>query len=892
MDYCNDITLNNNIIFCNIENGVYMWNSSNVPLVNNDISDNRNGISMDSCSNVTIYNNILSSNHYGVFVWICNNITLSNNTLSYNDLAGVDMTYCSNVAMLSNTFIHCGLVIYGVSLNHYNHTVVGNIVNGKPLRYIFNQTNTIIEDGGQVIVVYSQGIIIRNLDLSYASAGTEILFSSNVTIYSNIISGNHYGVVIVSCNDVTVHNNTISENYYGVLAIRCSNITVLNNTLSGNYYGVYMVSCSDVTVFLNKFIDNTNQAYDDGANSFDNGEVGNYWSDYTGVDSDGDGIGDTPYHIDDDSIDRYPLIKLVGLDTTPPVIEDVEYSPLYPTDVEDVTVSAIITDNVGITSVILSYYNECVWENVTMRLSNGFYVAVIPAMATGTTVTFVIYATDFSGNVASYAESYTVATVVGEGTYIVLNETETLNMTVIVNSSEPINVNVTMYENITELGYPAEELFNISYFKVLNKSLSIISNVTSTPKSNTTIHIRIYYTDEEITTLGVDESQLRMYFWNETEQEWQICEITGVNTEENYVWANVTHLTLFIVLSDITPPTSELAIGPYYVDETGNVYVTSNTEFTITASDAVSGVAQTYYRINGSDWGEYFGSFNLTGQDGTYIIDYYSVDLAGNDETPRSVTVILVSFKVNSYMTDSDFNPLSYFDVVFAKDKSGGYKLVATNPGQFYYSIEIVNNWPIAVNMTINVSIPEDFVLKGAVPIHVYLDGTDITDLCKIDGTRITVMNIPSGSMVYVNIHVDYGLKGALFGSLDEFELKGYIFDVVVSSSGGSPSVPGGGLIGTHDSSATLIAHQKKTTAIAGFVMDAYGNPIVGVMVELFNSNGNWIATAVTDENGFYYFIDIEPGDYVVQVTYNGQIYSQAITVAKNELAQVDFKIE
>lgn len=48
-------------------------------------------------------------------------------------------------------------------------------------------------------------------------------------------------------------------------------------------------------------------------NSWDNGEEGNYWSDYTGEDLDGNEIGDTPYLIPDKgkATDNYPLMKPV-----------------------------------------------------------------------------------------------------------------------------------------------------------------------------------------------------------------------------------------------------------------------------------------------------------------------------------------------------------------------------------------------------------------------------------------------------------------------------------------------------------------------------------------------------------------------------------------------------
>jgi hypothetical protein len=49
-----------------------------------------------------------------------------------------------------------------------------------------------------------------------------------------------------------------------------------------------------------------------GVNLWDNGVEGNYWSDYHGHDFDKNGIGDTPYIIDEIAEshpqDRYPLV--------------------------------------------------------------------------------------------------------------------------------------------------------------------------------------------------------------------------------------------------------------------------------------------------------------------------------------------------------------------------------------------------------------------------------------------------------------------------------------------------------------------------------------------------------------------------------------------------------
>ena len=60
----------------------------------------------------------------------------------------------------------------------------------------------------------------------------------------------------------------------------------------------------------------------------------------------------------------------------------------------------------------------------------------------------------------------------------------------------------------------------------------------------------------------------------------------------------------------------------------------------LNATDGTSGVGSVMYRIDGGSWAT-FGSSLSFAEAGTYVIDFYALDVAGNQEATKSVTVVV-----------------------------------------------------------------------------------------------------------------------------------------------------------------------------------------------------------------------------------------------------------
>jgi parallel beta-helix repeat protein len=149
------------------------------------------------------------------------------------------------------------------------------------------------------------------------------------SILKNVIYKNFQGVVLKqSTKNTQILDNKISDSGWSGIILNpgCTGTFILGNTIADNFYaGLGITDASNNFIYHNNFKTNRHQAYDDATNIWDNGSIsgGNYWSDYTGSDENGDGYGDTPYAIPEGiNTDEYPLMEpYIGGDTIPPAIK-------------------------------------------------------------------------------------------------------------------------------------------------------------------------------------------------------------------------------------------------------------------------------------------------------------------------------------------------------------------------------------------------------------------------------------------------------------------------------------------------------------------------------------------------------------------------------------------
>jgi parallel beta-helix repeat protein len=359
---------------------------------------------VEGTNNSIINNHIYNNKGMGIALERGTNHLIANNLIENNGMFGISFEYGQGTVQ-GNRFNNntCGPYEFTdnlMGMSPAQNIDSSNLVDGKPTYYWINQHNKAVPtDAGVVILINCSYITVSGLHIDkggkynsysiYLADTTNSIISDNtitegngIRIQENKIKGSNVSVLRnnLTTGMYTGCNTTIASNTFIGKGIRVGldvvvaynnftncdvavylssyNSTIRNNNFQNNQVAFHMFGGGNNKIYQNNFIGNSKQAeeqhsdvtqwpidaYYSSVNNTWNQPLpvgGNYWSDYTGHDTNNDGFGDTAYHVIENYYDQYPIIKKTN--TVQPSSENL--NPTEKTNSPTPTNSVNPTDN-------------------------------------------------------------------------------------------------------------------------------------------------------------------------------------------------------------------------------------------------------------------------------------------------------------------------------------------------------------------------------------------------------------------------------------------------------------------------------------------------------------------------------------------------------------------
>ncbi len=185
-------------------------------------------------------------------------VTITGFTIQNGRRNGIDISSNHNT-IINNSFYNNGLY---VSYSYHN-TIENNTVNGKPIVYLEDESDKIITNAGQIILVNCNNITPKDNNLSDTNIGIELWGTNNSKIKSNNFLNNKCGIYLYESSSNYIMGNTIKSNYDdGIyLSSNCLNNIIIKNNISSNDYGIHFLYSSSNIITNNNISNNRDGIY-------------------------------------------------------------------------------------------------------------------------------------------------------------------------------------------------------------------------------------------------------------------------------------------------------------------------------------------------------------------------------------------------------------------------------------------------------------------------------------------------------------------------------------------------------------------------------------------------------------------------------------------------------
>lgn len=273
-----------------------------------DLTAQNAGIYLEPGSDrAIVHNNTINYTLFGLWIEKVKDIqVIANNITGKRDLASAQrgngiQLYNSRGAKIINN--HVSFTRDGIYVDVSDHALFqGNRLHH--LRYGSHYMN-------------SNFNVWENNDSYLNRGGLALMEVRNQTVRNNRAWGNSdHGIMLRTIVDSVVEHNVVAGNGRGFFIYDAEYNMLHNNLIIANRVGVHLWAGSiHNDVEGNDLINNSEQIkYVASKDEYWGVKTGNYWSNYVGWDSDGNGVGDVPYEANDlvDHLTwKYPAAKLL-----------------------------------------------------------------------------------------------------------------------------------------------------------------------------------------------------------------------------------------------------------------------------------------------------------------------------------------------------------------------------------------------------------------------------------------------------------------------------------------------------------------------------------------------------------------------------------------------------
>ncbi|WP_220682781.1 lectin like domain-containing protein [Methanofollis formosanus] len=255
----------------------------------------------------------------GIAVTSSASFTLTNCTAVGNAGAGLNFDDVRNGTLSRNTMAGNQWNLRFVPAAGYESSIAmdeTNTVDGRPV-YVWTgrHDEAVPGDAGMVYLIECRNITAEDLALSGNYVGLVVSDSTGVTVRNVTATGNFAGAFCRGSDALSISDSAFVGNAYsGFSSLNCTATTVTGSRIADNTVGAFLAAAdpTDTVLWQNTFANNTGGHLSlEGQVALDsttplpyryNGtyfmqRLGNFWDDYAGTDTDGDGIGETPYAV-------------------------------------------------------------------------------------------------------------------------------------------------------------------------------------------------------------------------------------------------------------------------------------------------------------------------------------------------------------------------------------------------------------------------------------------------------------------------------------------------------------------------------------------------------------------------------------------------------------------